>query len=162
MATFGTFVSGQVLTAAELNGAGTWQDYTPSWTQSATITKTVNWARYSQFNKIIVGSVKMTATSAGTADNKVLVGLPVVASSNNFLMGTMVYFDTGNKYLYTWSFPTLYETSTTVAFGPYNAGASAIANGSSTDLRFGQILTTSGLTVASGDVIYVQFTYEAA
>ena len=162
MATFGTFTAGQVLTAAELNGAGAWQDYTPSWTQSATISKTVNWARYTQLNKLVIGSVKMTATSAGTATNKILVGLPVGASSNNFVMGSMVYFDTGTSYIFARSIPVLYETSTTVAFG-YYASNSDVA-GTSTDVRFGQ--NTPGgltsLTVASGDVIYIQFMYEAS
>ena len=164
MATFGTFVAGQVLTAAELNGAGAWQDYTPSWTQSATITKTVNWARYSQFNKIVHVSIKMTATSAGTANNRVLVGLPVAASSNNFLMGSMVFVDASDGsfgYAFTVSKPALYETSTTVSFG-FSKVPSASFTAGTTDVRFGQTFDSGGFTIASGDIFYVQLTYEAA
>ena len=166
MATFGTFVAGQVLTAAELNGAGAWQDYTPSWTQSATISKTVNWARYTQLNKLVMGTVKMTATSAGTANNKVLVGLPVTASSNNFVIGTMSYFDTGatNPYYVGNSLTTFFESSTTMSFSWVElSGGSVASSARSGDVRFGQTSGAAGsITVASGDIIYVQFAYEAA
>jgi len=164
MAVFGSFVAGQVLTAAELNAAGTWQDYTPSWTQSATITKTVNFARYCQFNKLVFGSVKMTATSAGTANNKILVGLPIAASSNNFIIGTMNYFDNsgGSGYMNAFAFSTFYETSTTAAFSPCVPSQSP-SLGYGSDLRFGQnVGVSNGLTVASSDVIWIQFMYEAS
>jgi hypothetical protein len=157
MATFGTFVAGQVLTAAELNAAGTWNDYTPTWTQSATITKTVDWARYTQFNKLVIASIKMTATSAGTADNRILVGLPVSASANNFTMGTGWVID---------DYPTtdassarnpVFESATTVSFSLPSASTFNPA------LRWGQTGAGSvAETIASGDIIYVQLIYEAA
>jgi hypothetical protein len=169
MAAFGSFVAGQVLTAAELNAAGTWQDYTPSWTQSATITKTVNFARYTQFNKIVMGSVKMTATSAGTANNKVLVGLPVAASSNQFILGQMTYFDDSatDKYLFSTPMMAFYETSTTISFSPKSLTVTGPPNATADDKRFGQDYTASGtsrsgVTVASGDIIWIQFQYEAS
>lgn len=152
MATFGTFVSGQVLTAAELNGAGAWQDYTPTWTQSATITKTVNWARYTQLNKLVIVSIKMTASSAGTASNAIKIGLPVNASSNNHLMGTAIYTSTTpiNQPLFA-----IYDSTSTVVFLPTAAADTP------TDY-----LGTSGyavaITVASGAIMYMNLTYEAA
>jgi len=158
MATFGTFVSGQVLTAAELNGAGAYQAYTPTWTQSATITKTVNWARFTQLNKLVIGSVRMTATSAGTANNKVLVSLPVDASTNNFIMGTAYIVDestTPDGYAAPLS--VLYESASTVSF---QGGASAYTVDVS--LRLGQTNSQANITIASGDIIYMQFMYEAA
>jgi hypothetical protein len=164
MATFGTFTAGQVLTAAELNGAGTWTDYSPSWTQSATITKTVNFARYCQFNKLIFVSLKMTATSAGTSNNKILVGLPVSASSNNFIMGTSIWNDVSDAsfgHFFTYSKPALYETSTTVAFG-FGRFTSSSLGGGTTNVRFGQTYDSTTFTIASGDEIYVQLAYEAA
>ena len=161
MATFGTFVAGQVLTAAELNTAGAWQDYTPSWTQSATISKTVNWARYTQIGKWVQGSVKMTATSAGTANNKVLVGLPVSASSNNFVVGSMVVYDNGTKYQFGYNIPALFESSTTMSFGMYFTDSTGTA--ATIDIRFGQnSVSSTGLVVASGDIFYIQFSYEAS
>lgn len=152
MATFGTFVAGQVLTAAELNAAGTWQDYTPTWTQSATITKTVNWARYMQFGKLVTVSVKMTATSAGTANNLILIGLPVTASSNNDLMGTVVRRASGTlTNALRFSF---FNSSSTVKF------SISTANASSAD--FHGLTAADSITIASGDVYVMQLTYEAA
>lgn len=176
MATFGTFVSGQVLTAAELNATGTFGDYTPTWTQSATISKTVNWARYTQFNKLVQVSIKMTASSAGTANNKMLIGLPVDASANNFIMGTMVYHDASNVSELCLPVPAIYESANTVGFYPMSVNATVGTTPASsfyvrTDtptLRFGQDFTyasgsaATGITVASTDIVYVQLTYEAA
>jgi hypothetical protein len=166
MATFGTFVAGQVLTAAELNTAGAWNDYTPSWTQSATITKTVDWARYTQLGKWVHGSIKMTASSAGTANNKILVGLPVTASANNFIIGSMMLFDNSATSKYKWDIGfTLYESSTTMSFNPRSSsGVSDLANGAE---KLGQDFVSggtsvTGFTIASGDIFWIQFMYEAA
>jgi hypothetical protein len=155
MATFGTFVGGQVLTAAELNSAGVWETYTPTWTQDAAITKTVNWARYTVLNKWVQGSVKMTASSAGTTNNIIKVGLPVSASSNNFLVGTAICVDesvTPDTFL---SFYSVFDSATTLSFT--RAGAETDAT-----LRWGQTGSSSNIVIASGDIIYVQFAYEAA
>ena len=166
MATFGTFVSGQVLTAAELNTAGAWQSYTPTFTQSATITKTVNWARYTELNKWVQGSVKMTASSAGTANNKVLVGLPVNASTNNFIIGSMVFYNDSETNKYRWTgLNAFFETASTMSFTPVTSGGTN-ATLSEDDKRFGQNYlaggSQTGLTIASGDIIWIQFAYEAA
>lgn len=160
MATFGTFVAGQVLTAAELNTAGAWQDYTPSWTQSATISKTVNWARYTQLGKWVQGSVKMTATSAGTANNIIKVGLPVNASSNNFLMGICLFNDeseTPDIFLRGPWF-NVFDSGSTLSFVSLISGG----NSSNATLRNGQTGAGTDVTVASGDIMYVQFSYEAS
>lgn len=172
MAVFGSFVAGQVLTAAELNAAGTWATYTPTFTQSATITKTVNWARYMQFNKLVVGSVKLTASSAGTANNKILVGLPVSASANNFIIGEAVIdstvVDGGLTYYARTFMKACYESSTTMSFY-YDLDNNRGNEASNTFLgeRWGQtgIFSTGNVsyaTIASGTVIYVNFVYEAA
>lgn len=161
MATFGTFVSGQVLTAAELNSAGAWSSYTPTFTQSATITKTVNWARYTQLNDLVIVNLKMTASSAGTANNVIKVGLPVNASANNFLMGTMFYQDDsigGNNGGDPLAFSiAIYDSTSTVKFREPNSGQNAEIN------EFvGLTICPQDWTIASGDVVYVQLTYEAA
>lgn len=147
MATFGTFVSGQVLTAAELNSAGEFQTYTPTWTQSANITKTVNWARYTQLNKFVYVSIKMTASGAGTAANNILVGLPVNASTNNFMMGTAYIQDesaTPDRFYQTFA---IYNSASTVTFYA---------------VKDAQTAPTQEITIAANDIIYVQLAYEAA
>ena len=162
MATFGTFAAGQVLTAAELNTTGAWTSYTPTFTQSATITKTVNWAKYMQLGDLVFVNLKMTASSAGTTNNKILIGLPVNASSDNFLMGQLIYFDASvtPKYVYMLR-AALYESTSTVAF---HVSASAASDG---DTRWGQQWFSNGniqsaVVIESGDVVYCQLMYEAA
>ena len=168
MATFGTFVSGQILTAAELNGAGEWQTYTPTWTQSATITKTVNWARYTQLNKLVIGSIKMTATSAGTANNKILVGLPVNASSSNFIIGTAILHDLSVTNFQFLPVSAFYESASTMSFSVMlgRTGNPFIDGQSDATKRAGENFVSgtsyAGITVASTDIIYVQFMYEAS
>jgi hypothetical protein len=156
MATFGTFTSGQVLTAAELNSAGEWQSYTPTWTQSVAITKTVNWARYTQLNKFVQVQIRMTATGAGTANNKVLVGLPVNASADNYLMGSAYFADGGQSGTGYPLFATFNSASTIAFYSTYNTEV---------DPSLGEMgLTTSqlDLTIASSDVMQIMLTYEAS
>lgn len=155
MATFGTFTAGQVLTAAELNTAGAWLDYTPTWTQSATITKTVNWARYTQLGKWVQVSIKMTATGAGTSNNKILVGLPVGASTNNFVMGNGLVVDVSSSPDDAAYRLPIFESSSTVAF--YGT-ATAFDPTQFWGLSGGP---TAAATIASGDILYLSMAYEA-
>ena len=156
MATFGTFVSGQVLTAAELNTAGEWQDFTPTFTQSATITKTVNFARYTQLGKWVQVQIRMTATGAGTANNIIKVGLPVNASANNFLMGSAYFWDGGSSGTGYPLFATFDSASTCAFIGVY---VDESAPGSS---QFGLSAAINAVTVANTDVIFLNLAYEAA
>lgn len=157
------FTSGAVLTAGELNTGLTFADYTPTLTQSATITKTVNWARYTKFGKLVYGSIKLTASASGTANNKIIVDLPVSASSNNYIIGTMNYYDASNADA-NWSLNTrnvYYESSTTMSFA-----ADETINTAS-ESRWGQNYvngsnTYTGFTIATGDIIFIQFQYEAS
>lgn len=143
------FTSGAVLTAAELNTGLTYGTYTPVWTQSSTITHTTNWARYTVFGKLVVASIKLTSTTAGTAGNTIKVTLPVNASSNNQALGTAVFDGLtsaeGARFA-------LYDTSTTMVF----SGAFSTADPMGT--------TNFGVsnTIASGNIFYCTLQYEAA
>lgn len=140
-------ISGLKSRLNELESAtiGNWQSYTPTWTQSATITKTVNWARFTQIGRMVHCSIKMTATGNGTGANAVLVGLPVNASADNGIMG-LAHFSTSGA---TAARFVLYNNATTVRFSePFSAG-----------ITYTNSLTTQ---VVSGNVIHVQFSYEAA
>jgi hypothetical protein len=68
MATLGTFTTGQVLTAAELNAIGTWTTFTPSWTNFTPGSATQD-CRYCIVNKIMFVQVRVTLNSStmGTA-----------------------------------------------------------------------------------------------
>lgn len=73
MATLGTFASGQVLTAAELNAIGTFTSFTPSWTNITPGTGASNTGQYSIVNKIMFLRVKYVLGTGGA-----LTGGPVM------------------------------------------------------------------------------------
>jgi len=87
--------TGQVLTAATMNSIGAaWESYTPTLTQTGTVTKTVTYAKFCQINKLIVCNVRLDVTGAGTATSAVVIGLPITASqSSNLRIGTSTFFD---------------------------------------------------------------------
>lgn len=58
-----------------------WSTYVPTWTQSATISKTINMANYMKVGRKVTCCVHMSATSAGTAANRMVVSLPIAAAS---------------------------------------------------------------------------------
>ena len=72
------FVSGAVLTAAELNSLGeAWTSYTPTIKGGATtVTATIQFAKYIQINKLWIVQVAATVTSAGAANGAVTISLP--------------------------------------------------------------------------------------
>ena len=61
--------------------------FTPTLTQSATVTKTTAWAAYQRIGRWIHGTVTLTVTGSGTASNAVVVGLPVAAANSQFAIG---------------------------------------------------------------------------
>jgi hypothetical protein len=82
--------SGQILTAATMNSIGAaWESYTPTLTQSSTVTKTVTYAKYTQINKLCIVNVRLDVTGAGTAANSVVVGLPLTSASANINIGSV-------------------------------------------------------------------------
>ena len=104
-----TWVAGDVLTAAQLNAelrdallaafpisVNAWTAYTPTLTQSATVTKTVNYARYMKIGRTVIVNMLLTVTGSGTAVNSVIIGLPVAAdtAANDAAIGTGVILDT--------------------------------------------------------------------
>ena len=134
------FTSGAVLTAAELNTGLTYASYTPVWTQSTTITNTLNLARYTQFGKLVIAQIQLTATTAGTNGEKITITLPVNASTNNKVLG-MGYFRDLPRFA-------LYDSSTTFAIGLPLTAANGLTN-------------TTGQTL-NGNICTYQLTYEAA
>jgi len=140
-------VSGQVLTAATLNTIGAaWVDYTPTLVQGATITKTISNARYCQIQKTVFVQVYMIATSAGTAANILYIGLPLNARTGNSST-------TGIAQLYDASTNTIYVASA------YLDNAARCAFLYQTGNPFG---VSPAITIASGDQLQMNLTYEVA
>lgn len=139
--------SGQVLTAATLNTIGAvWVDYTPTLTQSATVTKTINNARYCQIQKTVFVQVYLIATSAGTAGNIVQIGLPLAArAANSSTTGIGQLYDASTNTIYVVS---AYLTNTNACAFLYQTGN-----------PFG---ISPAITIASGDQLQMNLTYEIA
>ena len=76
------FDTGQVLTAAQLNNIGSWQDYTPTHNWSSI---TTNQARYATINGFLFVKVRFTlgATPSGTMQ----VSLPITAADTVNISG---------------------------------------------------------------------------
>ncbi len=120
-----------------------WTTYSPTWTQSATISRTINFARYSQIDKTVYASISLSATSAGTSGQLIRVSLPVTASSSNILMGTALLSDAGTYY----PLCAYYDTSTLIKFVRLDTTPTSFF---------------STVQIASGDQLFVTLQYEAA
>ena len=97
MAVLGTFVAGQILTAAELNAISTWTTFTPSWT-NLTVGNGTNTGRYSTVNKImyVQTSFTMGSTSAmGTNPRLTLPASATMDTTAQAVFGTSTIEDTG-------------------------------------------------------------------
>jgi len=141
MATFGTFTDGSVLKATEMNGMFAATTFTPVVRQSAVITNgTVHIARYLQVNKLVMCAVTLGLSSAGTANNRIEIDLPVTAKANSFnVIGSGFYFASGVvRVLRVVQYSTTRmaffgepANSLTAYFGTTAGGGTTIASGSS-------------------------------
>lgn len=128
--------------------AGQWTGYTPTLTQSTTVTKTVTYARYVKYGRLVVVQVSLACTGSGTSSNAVLVGLPATAATSNIIVGTFYLVDATG--------PTVYIGAAALASTGTVAG---VANGTN-----GNALGVAGFTaaLASGDAVFMSIAYEAA
>lgn len=153
-----TFLAGQIPTALELNtdingpftlGFGAFSTYVPTWTQSATVTKTVNFAKYWRVGRLVTVQVSMTATGAGTAANAMVVSLPITGTADVGACGSFWFNDAGTAF---YSGTTRKVSSTTLLF--YIGGSSS-----------GGLGATGGgfvSAIAATDQLEFVATYEAA
>jgi hypothetical protein len=94
MATLGTFVAGQVLTAAELNAIGTYQSYTPAIT-GVTIGNGTRAFRYTQINKFVHMYGRFTLGGTSAVSGVINIALPVTAAANLPSSAVVTIQDTG-------------------------------------------------------------------
>jgi len=150
MATLGTFVSGQVLTAAELNAIGTYTAYTPTIGGGVTVGNGVFDAVYCKVNKMvhIKGTFQLGSTSAITG--LILMFLPFTAGQT-IGVGSCIMEDAGAAAL-----PGIfYQNSTTQYYLMAINAAGTFATQSVTS-------ATVPFTWTTGDRLHWNFTYEAA
>ena len=123
-----------------------WTSYTPTITQGVTLSKTVNYAKYKQFGKILYVNISLTITSGGTAGNRIRTSLPIpVLDLNITVLGSGYYFDAGTAH-----YPgtaIIYDANTVELYT--HATANAIG-------------ASPGVTAANNDVMAYNLIYEVA
>ncbi len=159
-----TGTAGTVLTAATWNqvrddlkallplDALAYTSYTPTLTQSATVNKTINYAKYTRIANTIIGKFNVSCSSAGTASNAVIVGMPVTASSvlsTNDLYGVGFIYDSSATLKY--RAMVQFQSTTAIRF---------LTLHSTTDNLLGVVDFTAALN--TGDIVVGAFAYEAA
>lgn len=125
------------------------QTYTPTLTQSAAVTKTVNSARYQRRNGRCVGRFDLSATATGTAANVVRVTLPIAPNviggrSYQHVVGVGAITDAsaslqyrGLMVVYSGSDVALTPMSANTAEGSFLGGSTFTAALASTDVIIG-------------------------
>lgn len=129
--------------------------WTPTITQSASVTSTITYARYTRNGRLITGWFNINITSAGTITNAVIIGgIPFTAAA---MVGTAL----GSGELFDASVPAkagfnvFMETTTTISLRHQGSLSQA-------DNRLGITGTSFAAALASGDTLSGYFSYEAA
>jgi hypothetical protein len=135
-------------TWVEMGRLGAWTDYTPTLTQSVTVTKTVTYAKYLKLGRTVHVSAILTVTGSGTPSQAIAVGLPVTAAFAGAPFGSGRISDGGAN---STGYAELSSTTTVglILHAAGNAYAGATSSG-----------YTNGLGL--GDVVSIVGTYEAA
>jgi hypothetical protein len=132
---------------------GAWTSWTPTVTQSGSVTVTVSAAAYSRLGRLIIGSCILSVTGSGTGANDVILSLPVAAAGGLVVNGVI-----GGGFIYDVSATSKYRGL--VVVGASASQARMLGMGSSADAYLGSNTFTAGL--ASGDTVSMSFQYEAA
>jgi hypothetical protein len=127
-------------------GFGALTDWTPTITQSSTITKTIVGAKYCRIGQLVFLDAAMNITGAGSTGNAIIISnLPVAAAANG-VCGTARIDNTGTL---------LYEGAAYM-----NAGAGQITFRA--HLETNDIGADPSFALANGDVIKFHAMYVAA
>jgi hypothetical protein len=132
-----------------------WTSYTPTLTQSGTVTKTVTRAKYNQIGKQVTVSVRLDVTGSGTSNNAVTVTLPVTATASAGAglvpAGAAILWDNSAGAIYR---QVAYLVSTTT-INFLDASSTSTSQSGITGAAF-------ALALANLDVVAFEVTYEAA
>lgn len=135
--------------AVEGTTSSAWASYTPTITQSGTVTTSSTTARYTQIGKTVMVSGIAAVSGTGTTNNQITISLPVTASASAALtqMGTGYFYDTSANAQYTGV--ALPASTTAFRLFSQQSGGSPI----------GQL---PNIALGSGDELRWSLTYEAA
>lgn len=127
----------------------TWSSWTPTVTQSGTVTKTVTVARYIRLADLVIMQWYLTMTGSGTTNNTITITLPVTADAASAVMiGSGAVDDNGTA-----TYPCLptIASTTTLKF---------LRSDTTTNSSF--IGVDPNFALASGDLIRGSGIYRAA
>lgn len=129
-----------------------WTTYTPTLTQTGTVTKTVTSARYQRIGRTIHFAVNLAVTGPGGGGTAVEVGLPVAAapSWDALMIGPGLIYDSSTAIVYNGN-AAVVASLNAVAIWP-SADGSPVFLGA-------RAFTAA---IAAGDLVRVSGTYEAA
>lgn len=153
-----TWVAGDVVTAADTNlylnhTGGAWTAWTPTITQSGSVTCTVNRATWFRAGRFITATAFLTVTGTGTASNAVVIGgLPVASSYGTGSVGYGAISDLSAVRTY----PGIAALTSTTSF--VFLGTSTV----SADIQLGVATSAFTAALANTDQISFTITYEAA
>lgn len=140
--------AGQVLTAATMNQIGAaWETWAPVVAQPGGIAGTVNFARYTRIQKLVIGTFSIAITGAGTAGNALSISLPITANTLTAVHGSGLLYDASATTMYNGTF---YNVTSTAAWFIGDWASVGVWG------------TIPGLGIANGDVWRGTFVYEAA
>jgi len=131
---------------------GDWTAYTPTWTNLSPGNGTTDFA-YKQLSKTVLVRGLFTRGSTSTITGAVSISLPVTSKSftAGFVLGIANFDDVGvNGY----SGVVRWESTTSASLRAFNAAGTYVVNSS--------ISSTVPFTWATGDLLAVEFFYEAA
>jgi hypothetical protein len=149
---------GAALTESDINTylmgeGGAWTSWTPTVTQSGSVTVTNTRSRYARYGRTIVASFDLTVTGSGSANNAITVSLPVTAAAAGVVpVGTARLVDTGTST--TFGAICVLATTTTIWLNQTSTN--------STTTILGSTSSENATALASGDIIAGTVTYEAA
>lgn len=131
-----------------LRAIAEWTSYTPTVTQSGSVTKTVTYAKYRTFGGTTEVIVYLSLTGSGTTNNAITVSLPTTCvTSTTLSVGSGFYLDSGTA---TYPIGVLIASTTTVNF---------LRQDTQPGNSFGQ---DPNFAAASGDVLRFHCVYENA
>ena len=146
------FVAGEVLTAADMNGIGETTSFTPNWTGLTVGNGTLNFAVYTQVQKLVFVQVQFTLGSTSSVTGNISFAAPVAqATPAQNQLGVVQFAD----------------ASISAGFiGYVSISGSSLQlvpiNASGTYASFTNASATIPFTWATGDVIVMSSTYRAA
>ena len=149
-----TITDGDTPTAAQLNTyafgeGGAWTSWTPTVTQSGSVTVTNTRSRYARYGRTIHFSTILTVTGSGSAGVVIEVSLPATAASTGEHVGPATVFDTSA----TTRYPALAFLASTTSLRMVPSSATGTGG-------LGDTVFTAAL--GAGDTISISGTYEAA